>query len=334
MEQSRVELHTHFLNGEIFEMGIAIAVVWAVRKAFVILNTAAGTLVKTDAGKSADEIHAACAARGVTCEIREVDGPGVSAALDEALASDCDVVVAGGGDGTLNSIASALVGTDKIFAILQLGTLNHLAKELRMPSDLTEAVNALIDGDIAPLPIGRVNDQHFLLFSAMGLYAQVVKHRDAQRRSLGRRKWPAMAIAFFRLLKRFRLWRVHLTIDGKLLKRYTPTVYIAVSGYQESLMGLENKAFPAGRSTLRVHIAPAVGRLALVGLLLRAAFGRLRPAKDFETIEADSFELTVAGQAVRVGIDGEIVDLEPPLKYQLLAAGLTILRPKAPAVAA
>ena len=161
-------------------------------KALVLLNAAAGTLARSDTQDEPDRIRAAFARHDIAADVRSVPGPDLPRTARDARTSDYDLVVAGGGDGTLNSIASELIGSDKPFAVLPLGTLNHLAKELDTPADLDEAVDAisrgLTTGAIEPFNVGAVNDQPFLLFAAIGLYPNVVKHRDAQRKSLGRSK--------------------------------------------------------------------------------------------------------------------------------------------------
>src|SRR6185503_2272868 len=117
------------------------------------------------------------------------------AAADASLAA----VVAGGGDGTLNTIAAALAGTGKPFGVLPLGTHNHFAKDMAVPLDLAAAVAALARGvargRFRDVDVGEVNGRLFLNFSGIGLHPLVVKHRDVQRAVLGRNKFVAMCVA-------------------------------------------------------------------------------------------------------------------------------------------
>src|SRR5205085_7764977 len=71
------------------------------------------------------------------------------------------IVVAGGGDGTVNAVASVLVGTDKALGILPLGTLNHFAKDLRLPLDLEAAAETIISGHVRTVDVGDVNGRVF-----------------------------------------------------------------------------------------------------------------------------------------------------------------------------
>src|SRR5688500_15780058 len=98
-------------------------------RVLVILNQAAGTLAGSSAGDEPTRIKAGFEAAGVEADVRNVDGPKLAETARGAAAEGFDVVVAGGGDGTLNTIANALVGGRVAFGVLPLGTHNHFAKE-------------------------------------------------------------------------------------------------------------------------------------------------------------------------------------------------------------
>src|SRR3989454_326414 len=116
-------------------------------KALVLLNESAGTLAASKDGGEADRIRAGFAAQRVEAEVRLVP-PDDLARVSREAAGDAGVaaVVAGGGDGTLNTIAAALAGTGKPFGVLPLGTHNHFAKDMAVPLELGDAVAALARG--------------------------------------------------------------------------------------------------------------------------------------------------------------------------------------------
>ncbi|HVG33349.1 MAG TPA: diacylglycerol kinase family protein, partial [Pyrinomonadaceae bacterium] len=107
-----------------------------------------------------------------------------------AARDDCHTVIAGGGDGTINAVASAVVGTDKRLGVLPLGTLNHFAKDLKIPLDLEGAVSNIFDAHVARVDVGEVNGRIFLNNSSLGLYPSIVRQREKQQERLGRGKWP------------------------------------------------------------------------------------------------------------------------------------------------
>ena len=302
----------------------------------VILNRSAGTLCG-ETGDPAD-CSAETVIRGVLAEydiepdVRIVEGAQVLDAAREAAGGHWDTVIAGGGDGTLNAIASALVGTGKAFAVLPLGTLNHLARELQTPMRLKAAVHALVGGRTDMLSIGAVNDRYFLSFSGMGLYARVIKHRDAQRKTLGRRKGPAMAIAFAKMLYRFPVWRLRIDSGDQRYAYVTPVLYVAISNYQQHLFGLDDAPDLPPRRQLTLLVARAHRRWGIFALALRAALGKVSREKDYKAIRGQQFTIESRLKSLRVALDGEIVDLTPPLHFRVLHDGLTLLRPAVPGV--
>ena len=93
--------------------------------------------------------------------------------------------MAAGGDGTINSVASAVVGSEKSLGVLPFGTMNHFAKDLHIPLDLEGAVNTIVAGHKTKVDVGEVNGRIFLNNSSLGLYPSIVRERQKQRDSMG-----------------------------------------------------------------------------------------------------------------------------------------------------
>ena len=89
---------------------------------------------------------------GAQADITVAPTPEEVGSLAKAAANDdYDLIVAGGGDGTVNTVAAAIVGTDKKLGVLPLGTLNHFARDLKIPLDFDAALKNLIDGHSAKI---------------------------------------------------------------------------------------------------------------------------------------------------------------------------------------
>src|SRR5687767_7931555 len=88
------------------------------------------------------EIRAAFAAIGADADVRALEPDKLHASARDALAH-ADVIVAAGGDGTINAVASALAGSDKPMGVLACGTLNHFAKDLGLPLNLHDAAKVI-----------------------------------------------------------------------------------------------------------------------------------------------------------------------------------------------
>ncbi|GAA3276254.1 lipid kinase [Paenarthrobacter aurescens] len=105
-----------------------------------------------------------------------VDGGGdLNRTLERALAEGHDLVVVGGGDGTVASAAGLVAGTDVALGVLPLGTANDLARTLDIPKDLGEACKALAEGKIVDIDLGRANGQPFLNVASAGLSVAVTQ---------------------------------------------------------------------------------------------------------------------------------------------------------------
>jgi diacylglycerol kinase family enzyme len=106
------------------------------------------------------------------------NGPEIVEAARRAAQQEPLAIVAGGGDGTINAVASALVDTRIPLGVLPLGTLNHFAKDLHIPLELEEATRNIMAGHVVNIDIGEVNDRIILNNSSLGLYPSIVRLRD------------------------------------------------------------------------------------------------------------------------------------------------------------
>ena len=117
-------------------------------------------------------------------------GANVQTLARSAIAEGATVVVAGGGDGTVNAIASVVVGTDVVLGVLPLGTRNHFAKNLGLPVEIDGALRSLAAGKTTSVDVGAVNDRIFVNNSGLGLYPDVVHSRE-RRHKQGAFGWTA-----------------------------------------------------------------------------------------------------------------------------------------------
>src|SRR5205823_52524 len=125
------------------------------------------------------------------------------------------LLIVGGGDGTVSGAVSAVVGSDTLLGILPLGTLNHFARDLGIPSELGKAAKLIATGNERCVDVAEMNGRIFINNSAIGLYPLMVVDRDLQRKRLGRSKRLAMLIASIRTLARFDHRRLTLTVDDQ-----------------------------------------------------------------------------------------------------------------------
>jgi len=142
-------------------------------KASVLLNAAAG-LRPRQVQAEVVRVRELFATLEVEANVRLVAGPDLLAAARAAAASDTDVVVMAGGDGTVSAGAGGLAGTGKPMGVLPLGTLNHFARDLGIPTLLEDAVRTVAEGIVREVDVGEANDRVFVNNSSLGLYPAAV----------------------------------------------------------------------------------------------------------------------------------------------------------------
>ena len=153
-------------------------------QAVVILNASAGCGCNAEfANKLATQFQT----QGMTVIVTlSASGASLIETAQRAVSEGMRTVIAGGGDGTLSAVASALAGTDTSFRVLPLGTLNHFAKDLHIPLDLESAIRTIAEGHTTWVDTGEINGRLFLNNSSLGLYPDTVRERQRQQKRLCR----------------------------------------------------------------------------------------------------------------------------------------------------
>jgi diacylglycerol kinase (ATP) len=151
-------------------------------------------------------------------QAKPTPGPHAAAALArESIAAGADLIIACGGDGTINEAAEGVIGSSTPFAILPGGTANVLAHELKLGNDIERAAGLLATGDVRRVSVGRIRcaggvDRHFLLMAGAGLDAHIVHRLNSDFK----KKWGKLSywIGGFSQLAR-RLEEFEVQVDGK-----------------------------------------------------------------------------------------------------------------------
>jgi diacylglycerol kinase family enzyme len=256
-------------------------------------------------------------------------GRDVAAEALRAVKEGARMVVGGGGDGTLSSIASALAGTDIPLGIIPLGTLNHFAKDLGVPLDIEGAVATLATGQVIQVDVGDVNGCLFLNNSGLGLYPVIVTLRELKQ-SMGLAKWPAAIWATVKAFSRYERLSIRVQVDGQELRRRTPVVFVGNNEYSpEGLQSPTRHRLDDG--LLSVYIPHAHGRLGLIWFSIRALFVKPRPNGDFDAFMTRECWIESRHHALRISLDGEVSALKPPLHYQTRPHSLRVMVPSQPA---
>jgi diacylglycerol kinase family enzyme len=294
----------------------------------VILNRAAGG--PSDNTEENDrKLRELFYAAGIDAQIEHPDERrDLSTLVRQAAESSDEIVVAGGGDGTISAVAGALAGTGKTLGVLPLGTLNHFAKDLRLPRDLPAAIAVIAAGHTADVDVAEVNSRVFINNSSLGIYPQIVAHREAQQERLGRGKWHAFVWAMLRALRRFPFLNLRIIVNGQQLARTTAFLFVGNNEYEISGFNLGGRTC-INRGRLGLYLAHRTGRFGLFRLGFNALLGRITQADDFDSFCVEEATIESRRPRLLVATDGEVGWMDTPLHYRARPAALRVLVPEA-----
>jgi diacylglycerol kinase family enzyme len=251
-------------------------------------------------------------------------GEEIPALARRAIEEKSHTIVAAGGDGTINAVAAAAIGTDTPLGVLPLGTLNHFAGDLNIPMELEAAVANVFSGQIARVDVGEVNGRPFLNNSSLGLYPAIVREREKQQRK-GHAKWVAFAKAVVFAFRRYSPLSINLHVDDRNQTGRTPFIFVGNNAYDVSGFNIgSRKNLDTGK--LWVCRAPHAGRIKLLCLALQTLAGH--PSRgDLTIFEANEFWIGANRDHLRVALDGEVATLPAPLHYRSLPKALNVIVP-------
>lgn len=301
---------------------------------FIVFNLGSGA---GDADEVRAAIRQACDAAGRTFELMSVDQPGklpaVAREAVERARKVQGVVVAAGGDGTLNAVAQAVLGSGCAFGVLPQGTFNYFGRTHGIPAQADAAMQVLLHAPVQPVQVGLVNQRVFLVNASLGLYPKLLEDREGWKKQLGRSRLVAFGAGLATLLRGYRNLRLHIDAEGEARDVRTPTLFVGNNALQ-----MEQLGFPLAQAidhgALAAIMLKPVGRLSMLALLLRGAFGRLGDADQVASLACAQLNVRLArfgARRVKVATDGEIVWMPLPLVFKVSPEPLWLIRPTSPA---
>lgn len=296
------------------------------KRTAVVINKEAGTA--SSAGQDViEKISSQFEYHKIKAEFFLTEGSEIKARVRSLIPMGFDIITIAGGDGTLNSGASILSGTEIPMGILPMGTLNHFAKDLDIPLGIEGAVMTIAQGTPQKVDIGEVNGKIFINNSSVGLYPRAVKFRDRHIEKLGGGKWLAMILASLTVFTHFPLFNIKLETDDDSLIRHTPFVFIGNNEYKLDLFNLGKRESIRG-GKLSIYTAHCKGRWSMLRIALLALFNRLDQAKNFDLQFTENLRLESRRKVVEVSLDGEVIHMAPPLNYRIRPLELTVILPE------
>ena len=233
----------------------------------------------------------------------------LAAAIDGVLEGGADALGVAGGDGSVSTVAAAAWAHRLPLVCVPAGTRNHFARDLGLdPGDPAAALDAFMDGTEARIDVATVNGRLFLNLVSLGIYGEAIRrsaYRDAKLRTL-------METARTVLGPGGEIPELDL-VDDRGIQHDRPAVVLV----SNNPYALARPSARGARPTL------TSGRLGII-VIGKPAGTQRPPARSWS---ATSLEVDAAAR-IHAGLDGEAVELDPPLRFEIQPGALRVRVPR------
>lgn len=239
----------------------------------------------------------------------------------EAIKKGIDIVVAVGGDGTVNEVGKALINTQTALAILPVGSGNGLAKHLGIPTNLSQALQALNLSEVFTIDTGLINDQIFLGTAGIGFDALVAWEFD----HFGKRGFSSYFQIALREYLKYQPKSYILVVDGKKIQKNAFILSFANSSQYGNDFIIAPKA-SLKDSFLDLIVVKELPFFALPKIIERFKHGTLDQSKYVEILKCQ--HVVIKQKEIQAHIDGEPVLFHDRIDVRIRPASLKVMVPK------
>jgi len=291
-----------------------------------VINNASGTLSPEKTEKRLEVIKQHLENQVLPGCLSIVPGDQVKDEIKRIIDKEIEVLVIGGGDGTVSTAARLVANTNIALVVLALGTKNNFARDAEIPFEPEEAIRLLDHLKIKKIDMGEVNDIKFINNVSIGLYPEIVEEREEKTEKLGWSKWRAKINAVLVVLRKLPLMR--MTVKGKdfRIKLFTPFLFVGNNEYENLFNSdFHRPSLNGGYIWLCMARSPRIWSLFIMAWHLGT-----RGIKDTENLDTRLLtELSVnpRKRKVKVAIDGEVHKLYTPLRFKILKKSLRLVIP-------
>lgn len=235
-----------------------------------------------------------------------------------------DVLVAVGGDGTVNACANFAAKHNVALGVLPAGTLNHFAKDAGIPLDLKIAAQVIAAGKTKKIDYATVDDKVYVNNASIGIYPTIVIKREKLQSKIS--KWPAAVIVT--IVSLFSNTSKRLTIETpKARYRYkTSMLFVGNNSYQFEKLGFTNRS-RLNSGKLFLYVIKDNHSLALVVSTILAFFGKKRQQKDLLLNTKGPIVVHSKKDTLNVTVDGEVLTLNTPFSFCSHPASINLIVP-------
>jgi diacylglycerol kinase family enzyme len=299
----------------------------APRRYAVVYNARSGTAARF----SAENLAAMAAERGLDFSLDARSEAPIEVRMRDAATADADVVVAAGGDGTITAAAEALRGTEKLLAILPLGTANLLARDLGLMLSPSAWFDALPTMEPRLIDAGEVNGRLFLHKVVIGTVLETALAREEIRD----RTDPGAIVDFLRNFIARLAYAGRFAVEiapkgGERRLEVVEALAVANNDYDEGIgRFFARERLDRGLLTLYVLHNLRLFHALRLGAEMLIGTWRRDPGIHIQHVEAVT--IRTRRQSIKAMVDGEVQRLPTPLKFRILPRAVNVLAPPPPA---
>ncbi len=297
------------------------------KKYRIIINSQSGNSAKDDAIAS---IQASFKEHGIVPEVIEIEPEAdISKVIEKVINkdnADDGVIVAAGGDGTINAVAQFCIPHNLTLGIIPLGTFNYFARNFDIPLTIPEAVKTIIGNHVVKTTVGKVGQYYFLNNSSLGLYKKLIENRESDKSKFGRSRVVALFSAVHTLFTYKNTLQVTIKTSDATIVRKSALVFIANNAFQLKNLGMSQAEWVDG-NLLGVSILRELNFMEVVRLLAKGAAKMLDNEANLEQFCTDELVVELKRNRCHVVIDGEIVTCSAPLEIKVCPDALRIIIP-------
>jgi len=236
--------------------------------------------------------------------------------------SEADIVVVGGGDGTLNAAAAGLAKVKRPLGILPLGTANDLARTLGLPTDIEAALQVIARRKTRAIDVGLVNDLMFFNVASLGLSAELVQELTSDiKRRFGRLGY---ALAAIRVLGRGRPFHAEISANGRNIRSFTLQVAVGNGRYYGG-GNIVEKTAAIDDETLRLYSLEFLRAWRIILMLRSFRSGEHGALNEVLMLRGNKFEVRTR-RPRPVNADGEIITHTPAV-FGVLPKAIEVIVP-------
>lgn len=254
------------------------------------------------------------------------DKASIESTVHDVVARGGSLVIAAGGDGTVNGVLQRIVGTGQTLGVIPLGTVNHFARDLGIPNNWETALDIALRGEVREIDTATINGRHFINAVHIGFYPAVFRAREAMRTRYS--KWRAFAIAIRLAYRHFPQVALVLETDAAMTTVRTPFFVVAVNAYdfdQRQLLATK-QALDQGRLTVYwLSRRRRSDFIQSIWLYLRGQVDRITGLRRIHTRD---LRLQTSRETLQVAIDGELEKLPSPIHIRIVPQSLRVKVPR------